>query len=120
MSANIFQNPNQGRISQTLDQRGGVIVTVINLVFGFIVTVVAFRILFLMLGANPGNSIVDAVYSWSGPFVAPFSGMFGSIEATVSQARIDFAAIIALIVYGLIASLINGAAGYSHQRAVTQ
>lgn len=99
------------------NERGGIIAGVINLVFGFILAVVALRIVFVLLGANAANGLVDTVYGLSAPFVAPFAGIFGATEAGLAQSRIDVPAIVALLVYGLLAALINGAVGYNHRRA---
>ena len=101
------------------NQRGGIIASLVNLVFGFIIAVIALRVLFLLLGANPANGLVDSIYGLSAPLIAPFAGMFGVTEAMATQARLDLPAIVALVVYGLIAALVNGALGYSQRRYVS-
>lgn len=108
-----------GKMPKAIDEHGGVVASIINLVFGFILFVVSFRFVFQLLGANQANGLVDAVYGLSAPLVAPFSGMFSAIETGMSTARIDMAALIALVVYGLIAALINGVVGYNSRRVVS-
>jgi uncharacterized protein YggT (Ycf19 family) len=77
------------------------------LLFGIVVGLIAIRIIFLALGANEGNVIVDFVYAITEPFVAPFRGIF-SIEQVrpVGESRIDLAAFTAIIGWTLIAMVI--------------
>ena len=79
---------------------------VISLLFGILVTLLILRIVLLLLVADPGNSIVDFVYSVTEPFVAPFRGMF-QFDAVASGSRtLDIAAVVALIGWTLIYALI--------------
>jgi YggT family protein len=84
----------------------------IYLIGGFIEIIIGLRFLFRLLGANPGSAFVDWVYAWSTPFVTPFAGVFGQ-EATVTPTGLvttgvfDWAALVALIVIGLIVGLIG-------------
>lgn len=58
------------------------LVRILYAIGGFIETLIALRIILRLLGANAGNAIVNWIYTWSTPFVAPFSGIFGQ-DATV-------------------------------------
>ena len=79
---------------------------VLSLLFGVLVTLLILRIVLLLLVADPGNSIVDFVYSVTEPFVAPVRGMF-QFDAVVSGDRtLDIAALVALIGWTLIYALI--------------
>ena len=79
---------------------------VISLLFGILITLLILRIVLLLLVADPGNSIVDFVYSVTEPFVAPFRGMF-QFDAVASGSRtLDIAAVVALIGWTLIYALI--------------
>ena len=49
---------------------------IVSLLYGILATLLVIRIFLLLLVANPGNAIVDFVYSITEPFVAPFRGMF--------------------------------------------
>lgn len=93
------------------------VASVIYFIGGLIETVVGLRFLLRLIGANPANSIVQWVYDWSTPIVAPFSGIFG-VDATVvngvgtaTSSVFDWTALIALIVIGLIVGLIGSALG---------
>lgn len=79
----------------------------------FIELSVGLRFIFRLVGANAGNAIVDLVYSWSTPIVAPFSGIFG-VDATVvdgvgaaTTSVFDWTALIALVVIGLVVATIG-------------
>jgi YggT family protein len=79
---------------------------ILSLLFGVLVTLLLLRIVLLLLVANPGNSIVDFIYSVTEPFVAPFRGMF-QFDVVVSGDRaLDIAALVALIGWTLIYALI--------------
>lgn len=76
-------------------------------------------IVLLAIGANLSSPFVAWIYSWSAPFVAPFAGVLGQGATTVPapgvvlQGVFDWAAVIALIVYGVLAWLL-GRAAYIH------
>ena len=79
---------------------------VVSLLFGVLVTLILLRIVLLLLVANPGNDIVDFIYSVTEPFVAPFRGIF-QFDVVVSGDRaLDIAALVALIGWTLIYALI--------------
>ncbi|HEY1064440.1 MAG TPA: hypothetical protein VGE30_04085 [Candidatus Saccharimonadales bacterium] len=80
---------------------------------GAIELLVGFRFLFRLLGANPNNAIVEWVYDWSGPFVAPFAGIFGqdatsvTTQGTATTSVFDSTALIALLIYGVVFALLT-------------
>ena len=45
------------------------------------------RIILLMLVANPGNGVVDAIFAITQPFVDPFIGMFSLDRVTAVRSR---------------------------------
>ena len=45
---------------------------VVSLLFAVLAVLIGLRILLLLFVANPGNAIVDFIYSVTEPFVAPF------------------------------------------------
>jgi uncharacterized protein YggT (Ycf19 family) len=67
------------------------------------------RILFLLLGANPGSEFVSWIYSVSQPLVNPFEGIFNTPELASTQGTmtLDVAALVAVAVYGIIGSLLG-------------
>lgn len=75
---------------------------VVSLLFAVLAVLIGLRILLLLFVANPGNAIVDFVYSVTEPFVAPFRGMFQFDVVTAGQATLDVAAVVALIGWLLI------------------
>lgn len=79
---------------------------VVSLLFGILFVLLIVRIVLLLLVANPGNDIVDFVYSVTEPFVAPFRGIFQFDQVVSGDATLDIAAIVALIGWLLIYLLI--------------
>jgi len=79
---------------------------------GFIEVLIGLRFIFLLLGANPASGFVQWIYDWSAPLVAPFAGVFGHAATVrgpgvVIPSVFDWAALVALIVYGLILALLG-------------
>jgi len=68
-------------------------------------TLLAFRLLLKLLGANTGSLFVSFIYSVSQAFVMPFTGVFRSSAAQgiETQSVLEPATLIAMIVYALIA-----------------
>ncbi|HEX2767499.1 MAG TPA: YggT family protein [Candidatus Limnocylindria bacterium] len=79
---------------------------ILSLLFGILTVLIALRILFLLLVANPGNAIVDFVYSVTEPFVAPFRGIFALDQVVVGDSTFEVAGLVALIGWFLIYLLI--------------
>ncbi|HUC96236.1 MAG TPA: hypothetical protein VMR16_01045 [Candidatus Saccharimonadales bacterium] len=77
-------------------------------IFGILEIILAFRFVFKLLGANPSNGFVNWIYSLSAVFVAPFTGIFNTslAKGDVVASVFEPAALVALIVYGLIALVI--------------
>lgn len=69
---------------------------------GFIITLLALRMLLLLLGANEGSSFVSFVYALSGVFAAPFYGIFNYTPA-YGQSVFEISSLVAILVYALIA-----------------
>jgi uncharacterized protein YggT (Ycf19 family) len=78
------------------------------LLFGVLIALIAIRFVFLMLGANEGNVIVDAIYAITEPFVAPFRGIFSFDEVRpIGESKIDVAALVAIVGWALVAAVIG-------------
>ena len=78
------------------------------LLFGILIALLGIRILFLVLGANEGNVIVDAVYGITEPFVMPFRGIFSIEQVRPTGSSIfDVAALIAIVGWTLVAAVIS-------------
>jgi hypothetical protein len=80
-------------------------------VFGIIELLLILRFVLLFVGANAANTFVTWVYTWSGPFAAPFAGIFGqhSVAAgqgVVVQSVFDWTSLVALIAYAVIGAVL--------------
>lgn len=95
-------NVQRQTVQATHKEDGAVIVQrIVWFIAGFIIIMLALRVVLLMLGANQGNVFVDLVYAVGGLFAAPFSGIFGS--PTYGQFFFDSASVVAMVVYALLA-----------------
>lgn len=70
-------------------------------VFGVIEVLIAIRFVLRLLGANGQAGFVRLVYGVSGVLMAPFSTMFRT--QSVSGATFDWSALVAIVIYALIA-----------------
>lgn len=85
---------------------------IIYLVGGFIEILVGLRFILELFGASPASQFVNFIYSWSAPFVAPFSGIFGQNatitgHGAVTASIFDWTALIALVVYSLVLGVLT-------------
>lgn len=71
---------------------------IVYYLLGILEALLAFRLVFKFIGASPGGTFVSLIYTYSGPFVTPFSG----IIRTAVNNGIETTTIIAMIVYALI------------------
>lgn len=78
---------------------------VVYYIFGALEILFVFRLFFKILGANPESGFVSFIYTISGVFLAPFSGIFRTAvnEGIETTSVLEPATIIAMIVYALIA-----------------
>ncbi len=74
-------------------------------VLGVLEVLLAFRLVFKLLGANPSSGFVAFIYSITSIFLAPFAGIFRPLitEGFETRAVFDPATLIAMIVYAIIA-----------------
>lgn len=91
---------------QKLDERGGIISGLLSLILGVIVVLIGFRILFDLFNVSQSSGIVSWVYNTSEPLIRPFYGIFDG-SASAASGGFNFAALIALIVYGVIGGIIT-------------
>lgn len=75
---------------------------VIWYILGFIESLLIFRFIFRLLGANPRSGFVDLINSLSYPFVLPFIGIFPTPSG--GQFVLELSTIVALVVYPLLAT----------------
>lgn len=86
----------------TSSKPGGAVIAkrTVYYVAGFIIALLALRIIFLLLAANQGSPFVDFIYGISGFFAAPFFGIF-SYEPSYGKSVLELSSIVAIIVYAL-------------------
>ena len=75
---------------------------VIYFIFGVIEALIAIRVVLRLLGANPRSGFASFIYNITGPFVAPFRGLFNEPALSTNQV-LEFSSIVAIIVYALLA-----------------
>jgi hypothetical protein len=82
---------------------------ILIIVFGFIETILGFRFIFKLAGANPTNSLIKILYDVTNDFVGVFESIFSPTinEGLETIAVIEPGTIIAMIVFALIALAIS-------------
>ena len=77
---------------------------IIGVIVGIVEAVLLIRLILKLLGANPGNVIVNGVYMITQPFVGIFEGIFAQIPITSINAAAVFepATLVAMLVVALI------------------
>ena len=84
------------------------IARIVRLVATLIAALIVVAIVLRVLGANPGNSIVSTIHDAARAFVGPFKDIFSIKDAKLAIAvNWGLAAVVYLVVGGLIASLIR-------------
>ncbi len=84
-----------------------VLTRVVTFLFGILQAALILRIILLLLVANQDNAIVGLIIGITDPFVEPFRGMFALDRMTAeSGAKLDIAALVALVAWTLIEALI--------------
>jgi uncharacterized protein YggT (Ycf19 family) len=70
-----------------------------------IISLLALRFVFTLLGANRNAPIADFVYTTSHPFVAPFFGLF-NYTPQFGVVRFEFETLIAMVFYAVLMVII--------------
>ena len=76
----------------------------IFLLFGILEALLGIRFVLGLLGANPAAGFAQLIYGLTGPFLAPFTGLFG--EPSFGGMVFEWNALIAIVVYVLLAGLL--------------
>lgn len=74
---------------------------VIYYITGFIIALLALRLVLLLLAANQGAPFVNFIYGLSNVFAWPFYGIF-SYQPSYGQVTFEMSTVVAIIVYALI------------------
>lgn len=77
----------------------------ISMVIGVIAILIALRVVLKLLAANTESGFTQFVYNVSGPFVAPFLGIFGTPSAQ-NGSVLEISSILAIAIYLLVGWLI--------------
>ena len=77
----------------------------IYFLFGVLEVLLVFRLIFKLAGASLGSAFVSLIYSLSGIFIVPFSGIFRTATASgvETTAILEPATLVAIIVYAVLA-----------------
>ena len=78
---------------------------IVGVIFGIIEIILAFRLVFKLLGANSQNGFVKAIYNITQFFVGIFEGIFANLS-TGTNAVFEPATFIAIIVVAIVAWII--------------
>ena len=73
----------------------------IYLLFGILEGLLGIRFVLGLLGANPAAGFAQFIYGITGPFIAPFVGLFG--QPRFEGSVFEFNSLVAILVYALIA-----------------
>ncbi len=94
-----------------------VVARIVYIITSIIATLLAFRVLLSLLGANRENAFADLIYTLSYPFAAPFFGLF-SYEPQYGQSRFELETIFAIFIYLLVGGLIARLLTIKHKEPV--
>lgn len=80
-----------------------------GVIFSLIEIVLAFRLVFKLFGANPGNGFVNAIYAITAPAVRIFAGIFDHVilGGDAPERVLEPETIIAIIIVAIIAWFIH-------------
>jgi len=90
---------------QNVKQESNVVQRIISLIFGIIELILAFRLVFRLMGANSENAFVRGIYNITHPLVKLFEGIFSrsTLSGTENISIFEPATLIAMLVIGIIA-----------------
>ena len=82
-----------------------VVVNGVGFLFGILEILLGFRLFLKLFGANPNSGFTDFIYTVSGPFTAPFRGIFSTptTEGDITTSVFETSTLIAMIVYAIVA-----------------
>ncbi len=77
----------------------------IYFLFGILEILLAFRLIFKLMGASMGSTFVGLIYSLSKIFILPFEGIFrrGFTEGLETTSILEPSTLVAIIVYAILA-----------------
>jgi ABC-type Co2+ transport system permease subunit len=92
-------------MEQKTKQKSYILQRIIGIIFGVIEAVLAFRLIFKLLGANTENAFVHGIYAVTQSFVGIFEGIFSqfTIKGMETTEFLEPATVIAMVVVALVA-----------------
>ena len=77
---------------------------IIYLLAGILETLLIFRLIFKLTGANPESNFVNIIYSPTQIFIEPFAGIFpqATTQGVTTTAVLEPATLVAIVVYALL------------------
>ena len=77
---------------------------IVYYILGILEALLAFRLIFKILGANPESTFVSLIYNISGAFVSPFNSIFRTAltKGIETKSVLEPSTVIDMIVYALI------------------
>ncbi len=93
------------RLLPKTNQRGFTVKRIVYFILGVIEVLLAIRLVFKFLGANPSSNFVSYIYTATQGLLAPFHAIFRSAvtQGIETTAVLEPSTIIAMVVYALIA-----------------
>jgi hypothetical protein len=84
--------------------RQNVAARIIWFIASVILTLLAFRFVLSLLGANPSNGFASFIYDTSHPFVSPFFSLFSYDDALAGKSKFEVYTLVAMAVYTVVAA----------------
>lgn len=90
------------------DRRVRKVEDIIWFIIAVIVSVILIRFILLLFGARTGVPFVDFWYGMTAPLIAPFAGIFGSLDTynDYTGQRIELESLVAMLIYGILGYLV--------------
>ena len=87
-----------------IDAGGRMLIQVLSIILWVLEALLVTRLILKLLGANEGTDFVEFIYNLTQPLVQPFVGIFDQV--VVGSGFLEWASLIALIVYGIVGAVI--------------
>jgi len=101
----VEDSENTREVARADENGANIAARIVYIIAGVIITLLAFRFVLSLLGANRDNAFAELIYGMSYPFAAPFFGLF-NYEAQYGVARFEVETLVAIAVYAFITWLI--------------
>ncbi len=101
---NLGQDPDSFSYREKHTHRHDVIERIIVAAGSFLLTLLAIRFVFALMGANPANGFAHFVYSFTAPFVAPFYNLFSYDHPSLGVAMFEGYTLVAMGFYALLSA----------------